>query len=272
MIIDSHVHVGEPPTKKRHWNTNFSNGKVLEIDWGEDIDMSSDRLIEDMNQMQIDKSLVMAFPGWVSNEYLADVVKASSNRFIGFGYVNDPKSPKSMEEIEYCVNSLGLQGLKLHPGTQMFESSDPKIIPLIKKTVDLNIPILIHSFPWPEGYTHYSFPHHIDVLKREVPDAIIIVGHMGGMRFMDLVGLSSHTDIFFETSFTLNIMNNLYGIDFVTKFIKMIGPAKVVFGSDWAGNIQRMENPFNVIQKLNMSDEEKQLILGGNIEQMLMRE
>lgn len=269
MIIDCHTHIGEPPAKRRVWNALFSNGEKLHMDMGDEIDMSIDNLLSDMDHQKIERAFVMSFPGWASNEHLADVVKKHSQRIRGFGYVDNPKLPTSVEQLEYCVESLGLKGLKLHPGMQMFEASDPAIFPLISKAVDLDVPILIHSFQWPDGYTHYSYPHHIDVLANKFPQAKIIVGHMGGLRFMDTISIGQRDNVLLEISFTLKMMEELHGTEFVNNFIKMVGVQNLVLGSDWAGERIRMSSPMKLIHRLDLTNEEKGLILGGNAERFV---
>lgn len=91
MIIDAHTHLGEPPFKRPNWDIKFVDGTDLPIDFGADTKLPLDHLIKDMDQLNIDKSLVMGFEGWISNENLADVIKAYPDRIIGFGYVHNPK-------------------------------------------------------------------------------------------------------------------------------------------------------------------------------------
>src|SRR5689334_23831418 len=50
----------------------------------------------------------------VPQEMIADFVKQHSDRFIGWCSV-DPTDPACVEQLEYCVNHLGLRGLKCAP-------------------------------------------------------------------------------------------------------------------------------------------------------------
>ena len=271
MIIDSHVHLAESPYKRDKWVSTGPDGTEYIIPLSKDSDPSVDSLISDMQTNQIDKALAVAFSGIISNEHLSEAVKAHPKKLIGFAWVNNPKHIQSVEELEYAVNELGLRGLKLHPGIQNFSSADQEIVPLIKKTVDLSIPIFIHMVPFPiHGDFNNCLVEHIAVLWKRVPDATIIIGHMGFPRWLDLLTIAALPNIYVETSWGLTMLAELYGIDFASRFIDKIGVDNVVFGSDWFGRGWSETNKqIDLIGKLDLSEEEKEKILGDNINSIL---
>ena len=60
------------------------------------------------------------------------------------------------------------------------------------------------------------------------------------------------------------------GTYFLAKYVKRIGVDKVLFGSDWVGDFTRIKNDnLDVIEKLDLTREEKDKILGGNISKLL---
>ncbi len=83
-----------------------------------------------------------------SNDFISKWIKIPphSRRLIGFGRV-DPNEPieKNIEEIERIVNECGLWGLKLHPQSDEFDLDDPEIKKILKKTCELNIPVIFHT-------------------------------------------------------------------------------------------------------------------------------
>ena len=103
-------------------------------------------------------------------------------------------------------------------------------------------------------------------LKKSVPEATIIVGHMGGPRFLDL--LTAAYD-YAETSVTLPMIVDLFGISFAARFIRRIGIDRVIFGSDWSGTVNSIVNQLSLIQKMSLTREEKEKILGENIRKVL---
>jgi predicted TIM-barrel fold metal-dependent hydrolase len=128
-------------------------------------------------------------------------------------------------------------------------------------------------YPWPLGSFDFTKPEYIYYLKKQVPDAIILVGHMAYHHFMHLEALAWQPGIFIETSFGLEMIANLYGIKFAERFIHRIGSDNVVFGSDWMGtqdgDIRITDNNFNLFDKMNLTKVEKAKILGENIKEIL---
>ncbi|MHA1199973.1 MAG: amidohydrolase family protein, partial [Candidatus Heimdallarchaeaceae archaeon] len=177
----------------------------------------------------------------------------------------------SVEELENAVTNLGLKGLKLHPGIQNFSPADPEIVPLIKKAAELRIPTFIHMVPFPiHGDFNNCLVEHIAVLWKRVPDATILIGHMGFPRWFDLLTIATLPNIYVETSWGLTMLSDLFGLDFVAKFIRKIGVNNVIFGSDWFGQgWPETSTQIELIQNLDLSKTEKAKILGENIQEVL---
>jgi predicted TIM-barrel fold metal-dependent hydrolase len=74
-----------------------------------------------MDKHKIDMALVNAFAGVITNEQLSQVIKEHKERLIGFAWIDKPlDKEESVYEMEEAFSTLGLKGLKLHPGTQQF--------------------------------------------------------------------------------------------------------------------------------------------------------
>ena len=224
-----------------------------------------------MDTHNVDMALVNAFPGAITNEQLSKVVKEHQTRLVGFAWIDNPLDAKeSVREFEEAVNVLGLKGLKLHPGLQGFSPADPRIYPLIREAAELSIPIFIHMAPWPLGTFEYHKPEHLHTLKEHVPDATIMVGHIAYQRFMDLLILMWAPGIHVETSNGLEMIASLHGIKFAERLIRRMGVNRVVFGSDWMGQVERMaDENMTIITKMDFTKEEKDNILGETIRTVL---
>ncbi len=272
MIIDSHVHLCEPPHNQDKLSIKMADGNVFNLSVTR-TDASVDHLLRDMEECQVDQALVMPIIDWVSNESLSELVRAHPTRLVGFAWVTNPRNgDESVRQLNKAVNELGLRGLKLHPDAQAFSIADPGIVPLITRAAELDIPILIHSHPglWGvPGHFHSDLPEHFDTLKKRVPEATLIVGHMGGVRFMDLLTIAKQPGIYVETSHTLMMIADLFGIDFAVRFIRRLGIDNVLYGSDWHGPPDFMSNQYSLIGKMDLTAEERGKILGGNIKEIL---
>ena len=267
MIIDSHVHVFAPNSLQHDIiftladGTHFRPGIKIES-------ASPESLIVDMDKNNVNKAVIQSL-STSTNEFISDLIKKHPDRFIGFGWVDDPKDYESANQLVKVVKHQGLSGLKLHPDLQGFKASDCEIVPLIEKTVELNVPVLMHQMQGFPGYYYDNMSWHLDVLTHRVPEARIIVGHMYGNRFMDLVPLMDRPNVYAESSWGLSFIADLYGLDFLYRFIKKIGAEKLLFGSDWIGSHGEMERQLDIINRLKLGRDERVQILGGNISKLI---
>jgi len=270
MIIDSHLHVCEPPCQRSRWSVPLADGSEATLPLPEGADLSVDRLLRDMDALHIEKAVANAFPGMLSNQFLSQLVKAHPDRLIGFAWVDDPKAAGAVQELDRAVGELGLRGLKLHPLVQRFSPADPDIVPLIQRAAELRVPVFIHMRPLPQwGDFQLCAPEHLVSLWRRVPQARVLIGHMGMPRWLDLLPIAPLPGLYVETSHGLVAMAELFGLEFATRFVRSIGVDKVVFGSDWMGGAGRMSAPLDTIQAMALTQEEKDKILGGNIQRVL---
>ncbi len=122
-----------------------------------------------------------------TNDYVAELVNAHPEQFIGFATVDPWKDGRAVNELERAVTQLGLKGLKLHPIHQAFFPDDTRFYPLYEKCVELGIPVLFHSgfaaagigMPGGGGMKlKYSAPiPHIDDVAADFPDLTVIMAH-----------------------------------------------------------------------------------------------
>jgi len=272
MIIDGHVHVCEPPYTQEKACVNVVGGSPLALPIKK-ADFTADILLRDMDKNHIQKAVVMAFPGLLSNEFLAELIKQHPKRLIGFASVPNPKkTDEAIKILKKAVRELGLRGLKLHPDCHRCSPADPEVRPLMECAADLDIPVLIHSFAGGmiRGCYEHNLPQNIDMLKSYVPGLKAIVAHIAGPRFLDLLTIGQIPGVFVETSWGLALISNLFGNDFLTQFIRNVGIDKFVFGSDWSGTPHpATKDQLDLIQNLNLTEEEKRKILGENIAKIL---
>jgi len=137
-------------------------------------------LLRKMEQSHVQKCIIfrstrssLAKRFRLQNDYIAKVVAAHPEKFIGFART-DPQHPLAVDEVRRAVKQLGLKGLKLHPRSQMFNPSDEQTLPLLEACVGLRVPILFHS-----GYAYDPIPPMIGQVAQSFPELSIIMGHMG---------------------------------------------------------------------------------------------
>jgi predicted TIM-barrel fold metal-dependent hydrolase len=122
-----------------------------------------------------------------TNDYVASIVRAYPDQFIGFATVDPWKGKAAVAELERAVSELGLRGLKLHPIQQAFFPDDARFYPLYEKCQALRVPVLLHSgfaaagagMPGGAGLKlKHSRPiPHIDDVAADFPDLTVIMAH-----------------------------------------------------------------------------------------------
>lgn len=127
---------------------------------------------------------------WVPNELIADYVRAHPEKLEGWASV-DPTDPGCVEQLEYCVHTLGLCGLKLGPVYQHFNPQDRAYWPLFKTCQRLGLPIMWHqgtTFP-SKARLAWGLPLQLEDIAMDFPDLKMIIAHLGHPWEVDTVVL-----------------------------------------------------------------------------------
>jgi hypothetical protein len=214
--------------------------------------------------------------GQSANAFVHEAVKAHDDRLVGFACVV-PYTTDAPDMVERYVKRFGFRGLKLHPSVQQFYPSDQGIYPVVEKAIELDIPILIHTgaVPIPGTRSRYDDPLEIDDLALVYPEAKIVMAH--GDPFGSTPAIAGkHPNVYMDTTTTFaRFVRLIPGLGEDTlEFMGLVsgesGSSKVLFGSD-ANPVKtyRLKKNLDPLLGLDIPDEEKSLILGGNAAQLL---
>lgn len=159
----------------------------------------------------------------------------------------------------------GFKGIKLHPDYQNTFIDDDSYYDIFKALCDNGLFLLTHA-GWDVGLPEprHCTPDRMAKVMKEFPDLTIICAHMGGVCEQDLVEkYYLGKNIYLDTCFT---HHHITGEE-LTKKIKIHGADKILFGTDspWSDQKQQVE----YINSLELTDEEKNKILGNNIAKLL---
>ena len=242
MIIDCHTHIG----KGEMLNDVFQ------------INSTPERLLYLMNKGGVDKSVI--FPVCYKdyrkpNEEIAEIAE-KDNRFVGFGRVSMSASNVT-EQVDYAVKELGLRGIKLHT-MDGFPSRE-----LMDRINEYRLPVLAHS-----GMG--TSPLVYEGLIQSYPDVVIILAHLGfDLNWSTM--FSMPMSAFYLAKKYRNVYLDTAAAHWVQYIIEQaveeVGADKILFGTDapwfypsimWA-----------CINDLEISDDDKQKIFGGNIARIL---
>ncbi len=209
-----------------------------------------------------------------TNDYVAELVNAHPEQFIGFATVDPWQDSRAVSELERAVTQLGLKGLKLHPIHQAFYPGDTRFYPLYDKCAELGIPVLFHSgfaaagigMPGGGGMKlKYSAPiPHIDDVAADFPGLTVIMAHPAWPWVEEQIAVALHKP-------------NVY-IDLSGWAPRYIPPAlisetntrlqdKVLFGSDfpylppdrWLAGFERLEIRDEVRPKILLENAKRAL-------------
>lgn len=127
---------------------------------------------------------------WVPNELIAEYVNQHPEKLEGWASV-DPNEPNCVEQLEHCVEALGLRGLKLGPTYQHFDPQDRKHWPLFEKAQALELPIMWHqgtTFP-SRARLKWANPLQLEDIAMDFPDLKMIIAHLGHPWEIDAIAL-----------------------------------------------------------------------------------
>jgi predicted TIM-barrel fold metal-dependent hydrolase len=180
MLVDCHTHVGD----RTHISKDFiKDVHYVSGDPNQEFAVDLDAHWEAMKP--VDRAIVLGFRAYhvgyvVPNEYVADYVNSHSEKLIGFCSV-DPHDQDAIEQLDYCVQKLGLRGLKLGPIYQNMHPQDPRFMRLFKRAEQLDVPVLIH-----QGTTfcrdvslEYANPILLQPIALQFPNLRMIIAHLG---------------------------------------------------------------------------------------------
>jgi len=242
MIIDCHAHIGK--------------GELLNDVF--QINSTPERLIYLMDKGGVDRSVI--FPVYYNdykkpNEEIAELAE-NNKRFIGFGRIG-AKSPDAPAQAEYAVKELGLRGLKIHT-MDGFPTRE-----LMDKIDGLKIPVLFHS-----GMG--TSPLIYEGIIQSYPGVIIILAHLGfdlnwatmfSMPLSAFYLAKKYKNVYLDTAAASWVQHIL------EQAVEEVGADKILFGTDapwFYPSIMRA-----CISDLEISEADRQKILGGNIARIL---
>ncbi|MDR1196048.1 MAG: amidohydrolase family protein [Endomicrobium sp.] len=266
-IIDSHCHIWPEKVaqKAKEYLEKAFNHKMIDLP-------VADNLLKYMDDGAISKSVISSVasrPDQVIsiNNWLFSI---RNDRFIPFASMHPffyefAGSGALAEEMKRIKDNAC--GIKLQPEFQNFYVDDEKAFPLYEKLQKFNLPVIFHcGIELSSPGEIKSSPERIIKLLDKFPEMKVIGAHMGGFMiwekaFETLAG----KNIYFDTSDSIRVMKK----ELLDKFFEKHGFDKIIYGSDFPMQFPKEEVEF--IKNLNISEENKQKILGVNVSAIITR-
>lgn len=260
-ILDSHTHIGlesflaEPIPEAKRSRPAFKDAMENPVE----------RLIARMDANGVQQAIAFGFPlkeidRIQANDYVLTAQQTCPGRIIPFMLVGD--------DTEYWL-TRGVMGFKQQD--ILYESSRFDLLRAYHTMAEAGVPMLIHFRAGPEP--DFNVARQAQAILAEVPTLKLIVGHMGrhtpnsGDRVMEAVrGLCQYPNVVFETSTVRDPAT-------VAEAVAVVGPERVVFGSDYPFNSFQDADPLAeelaVIARSGLSAAVQQQILGENMRAFL---
>ncbi len=242
MIIDSHTHVDESPV----------------LGWSDPPEV----IVRLLDEAQISRAVIMTYrdaPGPEERvlEYVAEAVQRYPDRLIAYARMNPRYGDEALELFDRAIREYKMKGLKLHPVGYVMHPTSEQTLNLIRHAAELNVPTLFHC-----GDEEFTMPLQIAEAAAMVPEAKIILGHMGGyFHAKDAIRVAKrHPNLILETS-------AMPYPKLIKEAVDALGAERILFASDGPGCDPSIE--VEKVRRAGLTTEQEALIFSGNTERLL---
>ena len=234
-----------------------------------------------MDRLGIEKAVVMPLndPWLMSMEFTIDAVHKNlyemkqryPGKFYAFADIDTRNTPvESVNAICKAIQEYGLDGIKIHPNNTGVDLDSEYSQPIFAFAQEHRIPVAIHSYPNSESDRSAAY-RIINVLKK-YPELTVVVSHMSAYQWEQLLSTRAYVDI----SAILPDYVRTYGIEKTNEILRMFGVERLIFATDYPDN--RFLEPdeiygsyFDILNKMDFTAEEAEMISYGNIGKILNR-
>jgi predicted TIM-barrel fold metal-dependent hydrolase len=219
--------------------------------------LTADELLRRMDASGIETAVARPMGAGlvVYNREGNDMVLRAHERIKAWVSVNPWYGDKAIEELKRC-HDAGAVGLFLHPSRQGFFPTDDLVKPLLDWSTHVGWPVMFHT-----GSYVYSDILALGEVAREY-SALNFIAGWGG-----------YTDMWFELPRVFADVPNLYldasmiWGEAIEQIAGECGASRVLFGSAEPRN--RYAAVLPLLARLNLTDEEKRLIMDDNARRLL---
>ncbi|HEV2296797.1 MAG TPA: amidohydrolase family protein [Tepidisphaeraceae bacterium] len=242
---------------------------------GQDFGCPVDAVIDAADRLEIDQ-LVCSIPitggRWATpaevrecNDGLLEAMHRYPKRILSYCFLNPGYGREALQELERCVLGEGMVGIKLY---NQYKINDPVLFPLIERTIELGVPILVHAARLVAAADIAAQPltsHAGDFVDigRRYPEAMIIHGHIAGggdWQWTLKVLRDAPQSIYLDTSGS--VMDN----GLLERCVRDFGADRLLFGTDMTmeGNVAR-------VRDAQITDAQREKIFFRNFKALLAR-
>ncbi|MDY6846698.1 MAG: amidohydrolase family protein [Chloroflexota bacterium] len=244
-IIDSHVYVGE-------------------YLFGEGVEVSE--LLQAMDDSEVDQVILIpnrpkAYALEPASQLVFDLTRQHPDRFLSHCRVDPWQGDSAMDLLKKGHQTYGARSLLLHPWEEHFNVALPLVDPFVAYAAENNMAVMIEA-----GYSLMSHPLDIAELARRHPSARVIATHglqldSSAFALSDAsLAMAECPNIFMGTA-------GMYAFEVMENVVNTYGAERLIFGSHYPWFNLALEK--YRVERLNISNEQREAIFCKNIEQLL---
>ena len=261
-MIANHAHLMPPPARSAWW----PEGGV-------------ELLLRHLDACEIEKAIV--FPPFANqmegsmlraNQWALGEVRLHPDRLIPAGTIF-PLAQDALAVLQ-MLNDLGVHWVKIHPAIDLHDIADPKAIPFYTRAAELGFVLDYHTGPHGAPLA-FAKPEKFDHLAWDYPNLRLVFEHLGGRVYYPEFAavLDNHpgrtfgglTSIYEPAKYLWHIEKTQ-----LEALVKGLGADRFIFGLDFPWNsIEETRQHIDIIRSLDISETDKELILGGNLTGLL---
>jgi predicted TIM-barrel fold metal-dependent hydrolase len=255
MIIDVNVHI--TPT-----------GKWFESDF----DASVENLLVQMQEAKINKSILVPFEGFISDEFIRETCEKYPDKFISASSFNPAKYTTVIDAqsafIKKYQNEQHTRIIKFHNRLHKYDIEDERLISVLVANNQLQNPKIIFLcglFFSKDTTVNTAPPIFIQKLSMKLQNTILVVMHCGGSWCLSIAeAIRDCPNVYMDLSYTISAYKDS-SVWLDLKYLASNFDKRLIWGSDFPEiDVKRALNDFHELTG-NLSQEKKDNILYNNI-------
>ncbi len=226
------------------------------------IESTVNDLIEGMNQSNVDYTMVIAHPPFITNEFILEAcaIEPRLKPVVNIAK-NAPRPAMHLRRLA----EKGAVALKIHPPSDGEGPDSDRYRTLLRVAAELGLPVILHT-----GCIHtrllYKDPLQGEAQRyapwfKEFKNTRFVLAHMNFHEphvALDLV--EDHDNVFVETSWQ--------PAEVIGEAVRRVGAERVLFGTDWPFVGDNLDVGLRRIRTCidagTMTEEQSELVLGKN--------
>jgi len=233
----------------------------------------------------------------LTNDGFAEIIEEYPDRFTALATLPLQDPGAAVDELERAVTELGLRGAMLLSNVNGKPLDAEEFGPIIDKAVKLDVPLYIHptspiNDKWMNDYRlvpimGFGVDTSLAVLRlvfsgalKRHPRLKLVASHVGGvfpfLRGRIETGFNAYPECKLHIQEPPSVYlkkvwmdSIIYDNDVLMSALVFSGAEKMMLGTDHPHQIGDIEKAVSRIKELDISPEEKELILGGNAASLL---